>query len=65
MSERSETWTWPSSPTGTYDANIVLNMPNRYKKRQRTFTQAVLTFPNSGVNGKTTLTFTPPRKAQE
>ena len=49
----------------TYDANIVLSKPKRLKKRQRTFTQVALTFPNGGPDSKTSMTFTPPRKAQE
>lgn len=49
----------------TYDANIVLNKPKKFRKKQRAFTQVVLTFPNGGPDGKTSLTFTPPRKAQE
>lgn len=49
----------------TYDANIVLTKPKKFKKKKRTFTQVALTFPNGGPDNKTSLTFTPPRKAQE
>ena len=48
----------------TYDANIVLTKPRRLNKRQRTFTQVALTFPNGGPDGKTSMTFTPPRRSQ-
>lgn len=49
----------------TYDANIVLSKPKKFRKKQRAFTQVALTFPNGGPDGKTSMTFTPPRKAQE
>jgi hypothetical protein len=51
--------------TTPYPVSVVVSKPVRLRKKQQTFTTIAVTFTGTGPDGKTSQTYTPPRRASE